>query len=161
MSLIVLLYSLILPSAMNTETPDEFLEILASGDAEIWVEHQLTDNPSTMIPPDSIRSVLELKRNLSVDSGERILQDVEGGYRVIFPETRWTWRMDGGRIGSISGETVIEWHPGGYSWVAVPLMKDEGKVIGPKESLCIGVTITGAVLFVGMIGVWYAKRRYS
>ncbi len=161
MSLIFLLYSLIVPMAMNTETPDEFLEILASSDAEIWVEHQLTGNSPEEIQADSIRSVLELKRSLSVDSGERILQDVEGGYRVIFPETRWTWRMDGGRIGSVSGETIIEWHPGGYSWVTVPLMKDEGKVIGRKESVCMGVTITATIFFIGIIAVWYAKRRYS
>ncbi len=161
MSLVILLYSLTVCSAMDTETPDDFLEILASSDAEIWIEHQLMGNSQAEIHPDSIKSVLESKRSLSVESGERILQDVEGGYKVVFPESRWIWRMDGGRIGSVTGETVIEWHPGGYSWVTVPLMIDEGKVIGRKESMCMGVTITAAIFLIGIIAVWYAKRRYS
>ncbi len=161
MSLVILLYALIISSGMDTETPDAFLDILAASDAEIWVEHQFSGNSQTEIHPDSIRSVIGPKRNLSVEPGEKILEDVEGGYRVIFPLSRWTWRMDGGRIGSVSGESIIEWHPGGYTWVTIPLMMDEGASIGRKESLCMGITITASIALIGIIAVWYAKRRYG
>ena len=104
---------------------------------------------------------IESLRSLSVEPGERILEDIEDGYRVIFPESRWTWRMEGGRIGSVRGESVVEWRPGGYNWTAIPVFSEEGASIGRKESLCMGATMMAAIGLVGVIAIWYAKRRYS
>ena len=161
MSFTIMLCALIISSGMDTETPDAFLVVLASSDAETWIEHQFSSNSESEIHPDSIRSIIGEKRNLSVELGEKILEDVEGGYRVIFPLSRWTWRMDGGRIGSVSGESIIEWHPGGYTWVSIPFMIDEGTSIGRKETLCMGITITALIALIGIVAVWYAKRRYG
>lgn len=161
MSLIILLFALIGSSGMDVDTPEEFLETLAGSDAELWIEHQYAGNDTEKIHPDTIRTAIVSLTSLSVEPGERLLQDVDGGYRVIFPESRWTWRMAGGRIGSVQGESVLEWRPGGYSWVALPILTEEGASIGRRESLCLGATITLAVGLVGIISVWYAKRRYS
>lgn len=161
MSFTIVLYALLISSGMDTETPDEFLQILASSNVETWIEHQFTGNSHDGILPDSITSIIGSKRSLSVEPGEKILEDVEGGYRVIYPLTRWTWRMDGGRIGSVCGESIIEWHPGGYTWVVIPFMVDEGTSIGRKESICMGITITASIALIGIIAVWYAKRRYG
>ncbi len=144
---------------MDVETPEEFLVTLASCNAEQWIEHQCTGTDA--IHPDTITAVIESLTSLSVDPGERVLEDVEGGYRVVFPESRWTWRMSEGRIGSVSGESVVEWRPGGYRWVTLPILTEEGASIGRRESLCMGATVMMAIGIVGIIAIWYAKRRYS
>ncbi len=161
MSLMIVLLALIVSSGMDVETPEEFLEILAESDAELWIEYQCTDNETDELHRDSIRSTIVSLTSLSVEPGDRLLEDVDGGYRVIFPESRWTWRMAGGRIGSVRGESVLEWRPGGYSWVTLPILTEEGTSIGRKESLCLGGTLTLAIGLVGIIAVWYAKRRYG
>lgn len=161
MSLIIMFFALIVSSGMDVETPEEFLVILAESDAELWIEHQYAGNNTEELHPDSIRAAMGSLTSLSVEPGERLLVDVDGGYRVIFPESRWTWRMEGGRIGSVQGESVLEWRPGGYSWAALPILTEEGASIGRKESLCLGGTITLAVGLVGIIAIWYAKRRYG
>lgn len=159
MSLILILYVMLISSGMDTDTPEEFLVNLSSCNAEQWVEFQY--HGENTVPADTVKAIIESLRNLSVNPGEKILEDIEGGYRVIFPESKWTWRMDGGRIGSVRGESVIEWHLGGYSWVTLPIFTEEGASIGRKESLCMGVTITAAIVLIGIIAVWYAKRRYG
>ncbi len=77
MSIFFVLCALIISSGMDTETPEAFLDILAASDAEIWIEHQFSGNSQTEIHPDSIRSIIGTKRNLSVELGERILEDVD------------------------------------------------------------------------------------
>jgi hypothetical protein len=144
---------------MDAETPEEFLINLASCPAEQWIEYQLQTDSS--LSSDTVKALVESFRELSVEPGDRILEDMEGGYRVVFPESRWTWRMDGGRIGSVGGQSVIEWHPSGYSWVSLPVLTEKGASIGRRESLCMGVTIMLAIGVMGIIAVWYAKRRYG
>jgi len=159
MSLIHILYIMVISIGMDVETPEEFLLTLASSNAEQWIEHQCTG--ADAMHPDTITAVIESFTSLSVNPGERILEDVEGGYRVIFPESRWTWRMSGGKIGSVRGESIVEWRPGGYSWAILPVLTEEGASIGRKESLCMGATVMMAIGVVGIIAVWYAKRRYG
>ncbi|OPX28039.1 MAG: hypothetical protein B1H09_08480 [Gemmatimonadaceae bacterium 4484_173] len=159
MSLIVALCVAVISTGIDTDTPEEFLTTLASSPAEIWIESQLPGDNT--IHPDTVTAVIGSRIDLSVDPGGRVLEDVEGGYRVLFPESRWTWRMDGGRIGSVRGQSVIEWHPGGYSWVAVPVFTEQGASIGRRESLCMGVTAMLAIGVIGILAIWYAKRRYG
>jgi len=159
LSLIVALCVAVISTGIDTDTPEEFLTTLASSPAEIWIESQLPGDNT--IHPDTVTAVIGSRIDLSVDPGGRVLEDVEGGYRVLFPESRWTWRMDGGRIGSVRGQSVIEWHPGGYSWVAVPVFTEQGASIGRRESLCMGVTAMLAIGVIGILAIWYAKRRYG
>jgi len=159
LSLIITLCVAVASAGVQADTPEEFLATLAVSPAEIWIECQLPGDNT--IHPDSVTSLIGSRRSLSVDPGDRILEDVEGGYRVLFPESRWTWRMDGGRIGSVRGQSVIEWHPGGYSWVVIPVFIDEGASIGRRESLCMGVTVMLGVGVTGVLAIWYAKRRYG
>ncbi len=159
LSLIVALCVAVISTGIDTDTPEEFLTTLASSPAEIWIESQLPGDNT--IHPDTVTAVIGSRIDLSVDPGGRVLEDVEGGYRVLFPESRWTWRMDGGRIGSVRGQSVIEWHPGGYSWVAVPVFTEQGASIGRRESLCMGVTVMLAIGVIGTLAIWYAKRRYG
>ncbi|MCK5785981.1 MAG: hypothetical protein KAH54_05425 [Candidatus Sabulitectum sp.] len=159
MSLVLVLYAVLISRGMEAETPAEFLVNLSSCSADLWIEYQ--HRSDQMVDPDTVRAIVNSSHSLSVDPGERILEDVEGGYRVIFPESRWTWRMDGGRIGSVRGESVIEWRLGGYSWVILPIFTEEAASIGRRESLCMGVTIMLAIGVFTIIIIWYAKRRYS
>ena len=161
MSLLVLLYTLLVSYGMDVETPEEFLEVLSSGTADQWVDHQCGGDDHQQIPPDSIRALVGTLEDLSVEPGEMELEDVEGGYRAVFQESRWTWRIAGGRIGSVRGVSVVEWRPGGYTWVTLPVFTEERASIGRKESLCMGATITAAIGLIGSIAVWYAKRRYG
>lgn len=157
--LTLFLFSIVISAGIDTETPEEFLHILADSDAELWVEHQSTSG--SHIESDTILTIIRQIRNLSVEPGPRELEDIEGGYQVIFPESRWTWRLDGGRIGSVTGQAIVEWHPGGYTWVTVPVISEEAATIGRKESLCMGATIMLAIGFVGIIAIWYAKKKYG
>ena len=159
MTLILVLCVAVTSAGIDADTPEEFLTTLASSPAEIWIESQLPGDNT--IHPDTVTAVIGSRIDLSVDPGGRVLEDVEGGYRVLFPESRWTWRMDGGRIGSVRGQSVIEWHPGGYSWVAVPVFTEQGASIGRRESLCMGVTAMLAIGVIGILAIWYAKRRYG
>lgn len=163
MSLIFILYAMVILTRMDAATPEEFLVNLSSCDADRWIEFQYhsNDNGNDIVHPDTIVAIIGSLRNLSVNPGERMLENIEGGYRVIFPESRWTWRMDGGRIGSVRGESVVEWRPGGYSWVTLPVLSEEGVSMGRKESLCMSATIMLAIGGVGIIAIWYAKRRYG
>ncbi len=159
MSLTITLCLMLISTGMDVETPEEFLATLSSCSADQWIEYQyLSENA---IHPDTVKARIESLRSLSIEPGERILEDIEGGYKVTFPESRWTWRMDGGRIGSVRGESVVEWHPGGYSWAAIPIFSDEGASIGRKESLCMGATMMAVIAVIGILAVWYAKRRYG
>ncbi len=159
MSLILAVCIILISTGMDVETPEEFLTNLSSSHADQWIEFQYpTENA---IHPDTVKSIIGSLRSLSVEPGERILEDIEGGYRVTFPESRWTWRKDGGRIGSVRGESVVEWRPGGYSWTAIPVFTEEGASIGRRESLCMGVTMMAAIGIVGVIAIWCAKRRYG
>ncbi len=112
-------------------------------------------------PPDSVTAVIGAFQELSVEPGPRELTDFDGGYRAIFSESRWTWRLPRGRIGSVTGESVVEWRPGGYRWVTVPLFQGGGAEVGPRETLCMGVIAMGAVMLVTIVAVWYAKRRFG
>ncbi|MEA3267163.1 MAG: hypothetical protein U9P42_09525 [Candidatus Fermentibacteria bacterium] len=159
MTLFFALSVLIISAGMDVETPEEFLATLSSSNADQWIEFQYPAENS--IHPDTVKIRIESLRSLSVDPGERILEDIEGGYRVVFPESRWTWRMDGGRIGSVRGESVVEWHPGGYSWTAIPVFSEDGVSMGRRESLCMGATMMAAIGVIGIFAVWYAKRRYG
>ncbi len=159
MSLIITLCVAVASTGVQADTPEEFLTTLASSPAAIWVECQLPGDNT--IHPDTITGIINSRTSLSVDPGDRTLEDIESGYRVVFPESRWTWRMDGGRIGSVRGQSVLEWHPGGYSWVVIPVFIDEGASIGRRESLCMGVTVMLAIGVIGVLAIWYAKRRYG
>jgi hypothetical protein len=159
LTLILVLCVAITSVGIDTDTPEEFLTTLASSPAELWIECQLPGDNT--VDPDTVAAIIGSRRNLSVDPGERILEDTEGGYTVVFPESRWTWRMDGGRIGSVRGQSVIEWHPGGYRWVTVPVFIDEGASIGRRESLCMGATVMLGIGVIGVLAIWYAKRRYG
>lgn len=161
LSLIFILYAMVISTGMDAATPEEFLVNLSSYDADRWIEFQYRSNDNDTVHPDTIVAIIGSLRNLSVNPGERILENIEGGYRVIFPESRWTWRMDGGRIGSVRGESVVEWRPGGYSWVTLPVLTEEGVSMGRKESLCMSATIMLAIGAAGIIAIWYAKRRYG
>jgi hypothetical protein len=159
LTLILVLCVAVTSAGIDADTPEEFLAALAVSPAELWIECQISGDNT--IDPDTVTAIIGARRNLSVDPGGRVLEDVEGGYRVVFPESRWTWRMDGGRIGSVRGQSVIEWHPGGYSWVAVPVFTEQGASIGRRESLCMGVTVMLAIGVIGTLAIWYAKRRYG
>jgi hypothetical protein len=111
--------------------------------------------------PDSVAAAVSAFQELSVETGSRELTDFDGGYRAVFSESRWTWRLPGGRIGSITGESVVEWRPGGYRWVTVPVFQGGGAEVGPRETLCMGATAMGAVMLVAIVAVWYAKRRFG
>ncbi len=146
-------------SLTESDTPDIFLEALASASADEWVEFMAYEGNT--FDPDSVVFTIESFQDLSVDPGERVLEDFDGGYRTLFPESRWTWRLPGGRIGSVTGMSVVEWRPGGYRWVTVPVLTEKGAEVGPREKLCMGVTAMAAVLLVTVIGIWYAKRRFG
>lgn len=161
MSILYLLCTVVISSVMNTDNPEDFLHFLSSGSAEQWIEYQYSSDGYQTIHQDSIRNSIESFDTLYVQPGERLIEDVIGGYKVIFPASHWSWRTNDGRIGSVTGESVIEWHPGGYSWVTVPVLTEKGASIGREESLCMGVTITAAIALVGVICIWYAKRRYG
>ncbi len=146
-------------SVMDADTPDLFLEALASASAEEWIESMVLTEDS--LSEDSIRVTIVSFQELSVEPGIRILEDFDGGYRAVFSESRWTWRLPQGRIGSVTGESVVEWRPGGYRWATVPLFTEKGTTVGPKETLCLGVIAMSAVILVGIVAIWYVKRRYS
>ncbi len=146
-------------SVMDADTPELFLHGLADATAEEWLESVAFEGNE--MNPDSVRITIEGFRDLSVDPGERELEDFEGGYRAIFPESRWTWRLEQGRIGSVTGETVVEWRPGGYRWVTAPVFSNRSTTVGPRERMCVGATAMGAVVMVSFIALWYAKRRYG
>lgn len=144
---------------MGSDTPTLFLEALAGASSEEWVESMVLRD--TGMEPESIRTVIDGMDQLSVEPGERILEDLEGGYRAVFPESRWTWRLPGGRIGSVTGESVVEWRPGGYRWATVPLFTEEAAEIGTRERLCMGAVAMMAVLLVTVFVIWYVKRKYG
>ncbi|PIE52974.1 hypothetical protein CSA37_03425 [Candidatus Fermentibacteria bacterium] len=146
-------------SVIEADTPELFLHGLADATAEEWVESAAFEGND--MHPDSIRITIEGFRDLSVEPGERVLEDFDGGYRAIFTESRWIWRLDQGRIGSVTGETVVEWRPGGYRWVTAPVFSKQSSTVGPRERMCVGVTAMGAVVMVSFIALWYAKRRYG
>lgn len=146
-------------SIMDADTPELFLAALATASPEEWVQSMVL--MESTLSEDSIRDTVNSFLSLSVEPGIRILEDFDGGYRAVFSESRWTWRLPEGRIGSVVGESVVEWRPGGYRWQTVPVFTEKGSTVGPKESLCVGVMATGAVILVGIVAVWYAKRRYS
>ncbi|HPF32656.1 MAG TPA: hypothetical protein P5207_05460 [Candidatus Sabulitectum sp.] len=132
---------------------------LADASPEEWVGSMAAE--ANQHQPDSVFAAIEGLQELSVDPGPRELIDFDGGYNAVFPESRWTWRLPGGRIGSITGESVVEWRPGGYRWVTVPIFQGGGAEVGPREKLCMGVISMVAVLLVSVFGVWYAKRRFG
>ena len=146
-------------SLMESDSPDLFLEALASASADEWVESMASGDNT--FDPDSVVIAIEALQDLSVDPGERVLEDFEGGYHAVFSESKWTWRLPGGRIGSVTGLSVVEWRPGGYRWVTVPVLTEKGAEVGPREKLCMGVVSMAAVLLVTVFGVWYAKRRFG
>ncbi len=159
--ILTLLFTVILSLGMETETPDDFLEILSSSSAEVWVEHQAEKNQDLTINPDTIVSVVSSFNSLSVNPGNSILEDIDSGYRLIYPESHWTWRLDGGRIGSVKDTTIIEWKPGGYMWVTVPFFTQEGASLGRRQSLCMGATLTGFIIVLGVVVLWSVKRKYG
>jgi len=143
----------------EAETPDQFLRVLASASVEEWLQTaSVENNPFT---PDSVEQRIGSLQHLSVEPGQATLEDCEGGYRAIFSESRWTWRLPGGEIGSVTGTSIIEWHPGGYRWVTLPVLTEEGAVLGFRESVCMGVTAMGVVMLVAVLALWYAKRRFG
>jgi hypothetical protein len=90
-----------------SETPEGFLEQLTLADPDFWVETRLGNNPR----PDSIRTFLEGVSNLTVIPGPRVLEQTEGGYRVVFPEFAGG---SGGRAGFTPSATPPAWwDPGG------------------------------------------------
>ena len=155
----LLLCAFTVSSLMESDTPNLFLEALASASAEEWVASMALEGNS--FDPDSVTGRIEAFQQLSVDPGARVLEDFEGGYRAVFSESRWTWRLPGGRIGSVTGQSVVEWRPGGYRWVTVPVFTEKGAEVGTREKLCMGAVSMAAVLLVSAFAVWYAKRRYS
>gem|GEM_PF-1916357 len=149
----------VFPFAMEADTPEEFLHKLSSGTASQWVECQSEDEDA--INPDTVEAVIATMTSLSVEPGDRLLEDMEGGYRAVFPESRWTWCLPGGRIGSVTGTSVVEWRPAGYSWVTVPLFTERATTLGSKEQLCLGVTTMSAIGLVAIVAIWFAKRKYG
>lgn len=118
----------------------------------------LEGNP---FPRDSVIMVIESLQDLSVEPGSMVLEDIEGGYQALFSSSRWTWRLSGGRIVSVTGLSVVEWHPGGYRWVSVPVFTGEGAEVGPREKLCVGVITMASIFLVMVFAIWYAKRRFG
>lgn len=161
LQILTLLFTVILSLGMETDTPEDFLETLSSSNADVWIEHQAEKNEDLTISSDTIVSVVSSFNSLSVNPGNSILEDINGGYRLIYPESHWTWRLDGGRIGSIKDTTIIEWKPGGYMWVVVPFFTQEGASLGRGQSLCMGATLTAFIIVLGVVVLWYIKRRYS
>lgn len=161
LQIITLLFTTILSLGMITDTPDDFLEALSVSNAEEWIEHQAEKNQDLTIHSDTIVSVISAFNSLSITPGNSNLEDIEGGYRLIYPTSHWTWRLDGGRIGSVKDTTIIEWKPGGYTWVTVPFFTKEGASLGRGESLCMGATLTVFILLLGVIALWYIKRKYG
>jgi hypothetical protein len=153
---LLLLSAVVFSSAIDAETPEDFLIYLTSSTADQWILSQC----GTDVPPDTVEALIGSLTNLSVEPGERVLIDIEGGYRAEFNESRWTWRLPGGRIGSVTGLTAVEWHPGGYQWVTVPVFTDKGATLGSKEQICLGVTTMAAIGLVALVAIWVAKRRY-
>ena len=146
-------------SISGSDTPELFLCALASAEASEWVGSMAREGNG--FQPDSVVMQIESDQELAVEPGEMTLDDFDGGYRAEFPESRWTWRLPGGRIGSVTGLSVVEWRPGGYRWVTVPIFTEKGAEVGPREKLCMGVVSMAAVLLITVVAVWYAKRRYG
>lgn len=157
--LLTLLWICIGSPLTESDTPRLFLETLASAPPSEWVESMAYGTNS--LNPDSVTRQIESYQELSVDPGDRVLEDFDGGYRAIFNTSRWTWRLPGGRIGSVAGTSVVEWRPGGYRWVTVPLFTEKGAEVGTREKLCMGVIAMVSVMLVLVFAIWYAKRRYG
>ncbi len=137
-------------------TPEEFLVQLArSSDPGFWVETRPDDGPS----PDSIVSFLQDVSNLTVTPGPRIMEQTEGGYRVVFPECRWRFRR-AGRIHSVRDTTCVEWTSGGFRWTRLPLFDSHEKGLDPMKGLCGGLLLFGGILGFTVILLVSVRRKY-
>jgi hypothetical protein len=159
MTTVFAIWLIVSSSPAGAETPSEFLSELVSLEPSGWVDHLWIEE--RVLNPDTVLAIITPMRQISVEPGRMTLEDIDGGYRALFPNSRWSWRMSGGRVGSASGLTVVVWRPGGYRLAHAPLFTGEVTTIGPRESLCMGAVITGAIITVMLFAVWYAKRRYG
>lgn len=149
------LITLLLAVWSNPGTPEDFLDMMAGSPVEFWLEHR--DGPEP--PVDSIRHFFQGVSSISVTPGRRVIEELEDGYFVIFPESRWTYRKNH-RISSVSDTTVIRWTPSGYRWLRIPVFHREPRGLSPTQGLCGGVLLTGAIVVAALIILGYARRRF-
>ena len=138
-----------------SETPEGFLVQLTLADPDFWVETRLGNNPR----PDSIRTFLEGVSNLTVIPGPRVLEQTEGGYRVVFPECRWGFRR-AGRIHALSDTTCVVWTPEGFRWSRIPLFNEQNEGLDPMKGVCGGLILSGVILGLAVMFLVSARRRY-
>ncbi|MFO7627740.1 MAG: hypothetical protein R6V62_10805 [Candidatus Fermentibacteraceae bacterium] len=155
MSGLLLFFCVMVGAAPDASSPEGFLERLALSEADYWVETGLVDHPA----PDSIRSFLSGVVSMSVTPGRRVLEETSTGYRVVFPESRWSYRRNG-RFHSVTDTTVVEWRDTGFGWISMPVFGGPIAVMDKTTGLCGGLILTFVIIGFAVLVLVNVRRRF-
>lgn len=162
-----MLFLLIAAVLTSPSTPEEFLSALCDSTRgqeglEYWISSASEDAVFPHGEPDSMRSILENMKDLTVEPGHRTsFMDLGNTFVIEFGDSRWTWTDPQGNVNRKVGLATVRCENGDYSWTVLPVLDTKSFSLGMKERLIAGLMVTVLVLVFGSILVAWASRRYS
>ena len=158
--------ALLMLSLVSQMTAEGFLQMLCDtastdGGPAYWLETSAEDADGRLANPDTLEALLPTLGYLSVIPGAPSLLEADNStmsYTVSYPEAEWNWTDREGRVHRARCETVVQQREGRFYWVRLPLYRSASA--GPMERLVLALTLTGFVLLLGVIVLWWVRRRY-
>ncbi len=148
-------------------SPEEFLQSLADSSsgtagARYWVSTASITTDAAAFSTDSMETFLRTVSSIEVDPGPPHLlesDEEQGTYLVDFPEARWSWLDERGRVIRARGGTKVRMSGGSYYWVELPLFEG-GVYVSIRHRLLAGFLGTAALLGMAVLVLWWVRRKY-
>ncbi len=157
---------LLLVLLANPASPEEFLLSLADSSsgtagARYWVSSASILKEAAAFSTDSMETFLRTVSAIEVDPGPPHLLETDeeqGTYVVDFPEARWSWIDERGRVIRALGGTSVQMSGGSYYWVELPLFEG-GVYVSMRHRLLAGFLGTAVLLGMAVLVLWWVRRK--
>lgn len=145
-------------------TPEDFLQELcdnSSGESSVnfWLENMSPLMEDEKPTPEEVTEMIRHKSSLTIVPGRiRLLEEnqVEGYYRIEFPDSEWSWIDENGKVRNSKGSTMIDYLEGKFYLVTTPLSAE--RMIDTSQSVTVALLLTGFMIFAGVILIFLARK---